>query len=87
MLVNPSRLTDAQQAALLSVIDTGGHQFVLSALTGGRTAKSLVGKGMAKAVVLKFAEGERAWYALTIDGRIMREQLALHLERRRKNNR
>lgn len=83
MLVNPSQLSDAQQAALMTVIDTGGHQFVLSALTGTRTVRALAAKGMAKRVTLEFVEGKRDWWALTIDGRIMREQLSLYLDRRK----
>lgn len=87
MLVNPSRLSDNQQHAIMNVIDTGGYAFVLSPLTGRVTVRALLAKGMAKSVTLEYPEGKRDGFALTIDGRIMREQLDEYYENRRRNRR
>lgn len=78
----PSDLTDVQKIALVSVIDTGGLNDVISARYSLRTIRALHRKHLVKPVVLRFKEGERSWWALTADGRMLRDNVNAYMEKR-----
>lgn len=84
---NPSDLTEVQQAAVLSVLDTGGERYVISSLYQTRTIRALHRRYLVKRVTLRFAEGEREWWALTANGQILREVMQERNENRRRNRR
>jgi hypothetical protein len=83
----PSDLTFTQQQAVLTAFETGGQRDVLYSLFQMRTVRALHRKRLVSRVTLHFKEGNYEWWALSPDGRQMREDLQNYLEKRKANRR